>query len=106
VPGRAGAVSACFAVTCFGAAERHRRNARYDSRDAEAAFTALGGAPYRSRMLGFDTGDVRVLDLHETGGCESRSGDFVNGLLKWRVRRKRPPVDRCARQDVCDPPDR
>ena len=106
VPGRAGAVAACFAVTCHGAAERHRLNARYNSRYAEAAFTALAGAPYRSRMLGFDTGDVRVLDMHETGGWESRSGDFVNGLLKRRVRRKRPAVDRCAHRDVCDPPDR
>lgn len=82
-PGRAGAASACFAVTCVGAAERHRLNARYNSRYAEAAFTALGGAPYRSRMLGFDTGDVRVLDMHETGGLGGRAAVRDDAFSAW-----------------------
>ncbi|MFP4359599.1 MAG: helix-turn-helix domain-containing protein [Alphaproteobacteria bacterium] len=65
-----------FAVVCGSAAERHHLHARYNSRFALAEFTPPPGAPYRSRMVGLDSGAVRVVDMRERGG--------LDGRIAWR----------------------
>lgn len=80
--GRA-AGAACFVAVCRGAAERARLNARYNSRYAEAEFTPLADAAFRSRTSGFDTGLVRVLDMQEGGGLRGRTAWRDDALGAW-----------------------
>lgn len=81
VPTRA--TPSCFAQACRGAEERHRLNARHNSRYAEAEFAPLGATPYRSRMTGYDTGRVRVLDMHESGGLSGRMALRDDAFGAW-----------------------
>jgi AraC-like DNA-binding protein len=81
--GPAAPAATCFAVVCGSATERDRLNARYNSRYALAEFTPLAGAPYRSRMVGLDSGDIRVLDMRESGGLSGRTAWQEDALGAW-----------------------
>lgn len=81
--GSGAATPARFAVACRSAQERQDLNARYNSRYARAEFAPVAGAPYRSRMVGLDTGDVRVLDLRESGGLRGRAAWRDDAFGAW-----------------------
>jgi len=75
--------SACFAVVCRTAEERHSLNARYNAAYSVSEFGPRAGEPYGSRMTGLDTGTVRVLAMHDKGGLEGHTAWREDAFGAW-----------------------
>ncbi len=72
-----------FATTCRTAEQRNRLNARYNAAYSTAEFSPVSGAPFQSRMVGIDTGHIRVIAMRESGAARLRAAWRDDAFAAW-----------------------
>lgn len=73
---------ACFSQTCASLTER----SQFRDTDFQADFRSLNGGRHRARLSCVDSGETRVLSVHDRGGIEMRGAvndDALVAVFMW-----------------------